>query len=497
MGVAIARLRLRGPPDRAALARFAIEDGIRTSWPDDERLVLIRRVALGRTRPEQRPDRRSAQFRQAWDLATQGRRHGGESNAGDSNCVWFASHGEAWRLLARELIAGRRPVAWYWRLAVPDWQGEPAREWLAAALGEALAGRGAIEPVALVEAVVAEGGIDLLLVATEQMAAGPVRLPLAETNAVADADRAAEAAAAAAGGDPLVAQRFANAPVLAVREALPERLVAAIERLALQIGPGAPIARRLLERLLLRGSPALRLAPQQLAEAVRSYVVLLETGRGPTASIARGAAGSKVAEAATPATTQQAEAPPAGEADAAGCAAAMPEPVQTRALEGEPLVAPPSVSRLFDEATSPFAGLWLVVPVLIRMGFREWLTDHPDLAAADGGRRLIRAIGRHFGVNPEDPALLPFVDCVPGDPDFARPWRVALDFHLWRRARIRLHEVVCRPGWLRQTEERLVIGFDPESVDLRLRRHALDIDPGWTDWLGLSVRYLYAKQGEP
>jgi len=135
--------------------------------------------------------------------------------------------------------------------------------------------------------------------------------------------------------------------------------------------------------------------------------------------------------------------------------------------------------------------------VLIRMGFREWLTDHPDLAAADGGRRLIRAIGRHFGVNPEDPALLPFVDCVPGDPDFARPWRVALDFHLWRRARIRLHEVVCRPGWLRQTEERLVIGFDPESVDLRLRRHALDIDPGWTDWLGLSVRYLYAKQGEP
>lgn len=494
MGVAIARLRLRGPPDRAALARFAIEDGIRTSWPDDERLVLIRRVALGRTRPEQRPDRRSAQFRQAWDVATQGRRHGGESNAGDGNCVWFASRGEAWRLLLRDLIAGRQPVAWFWRLAVPDWQGEPAREWLAAALGEAVAGRGPIEPVALVEAVVAEGGLDLLLAAAEQMTGVPVRLPIAEADAVADADLPAEAAAAA--GEPLPAHRTVVALVLAIREALPERIVAAIERLVLKIGMGAPVAPRLLERLLLRGSPALRLAPQQLAEAVRSYGLLLENGRGPTATIARRTPGRNAAEAVGAATKQQSQTSPAGEADAPTRTAPTAEPVQMRASEGEPLVAPPSLSRLFDEAESPFAGLWLVVPVLIRLGFREWLTDHPDLAAADGGRRLIRAIGLHFGVDPEDPVLLPFVDCAPGDPDFARPWRVALDFHLWRWARIRLHEVVRRQGWLRQAEERLVIRFDPESVDLRLRRHALDIDPGWTDWLGLSIRYRYAKRGE-
>ncbi|MDT8760244.1 hypothetical protein MZO42_16205 [Sphingomonas psychrotolerans] len=494
MGIAIARLRLRGPPDRAALARFAIEDGIRTVWPDDGQLVLIRRVALGRTRPGQRPERRGAQFRRAWDVATQGRRHGGESNAGDANCVWFASRSEAWRLLLRELIAGRRPVAWFWRLAVPDWHGEPAQQWLAVALEEALAGFGRIEPVALVEAAVAEGGIDLLFAAAEQMTAA-VQLPLAGDGTAADVDWPEEAAANA--GEPPMAHRGAIALVLAIRAALPVGTVAAVERLVLHIGVAAPVARRLLERLLLRGSPALRLTPLQLAKAVHSYALLLAAGRVPAESSVRRAAERKAAAAAAAAKTRQTDVPSAGEADRRARPAQVAQPVQTSPPESEPIAAPLSMARLSDEAESGFAGLWLIVPVLIRLGFREWLIDHPDLAAADGGRRLIRAIGRHFDAGSEDPALLPFVDCAPGDPDFARPWRVALDFRLWRGARIRLHEVVRRQGWLRQTEERLVIRFDPESVDLRLRRHALDVDPGWTDWLGLSIRYLYANQGEP
>ncbi|TGX53700.1 hypothetical protein E5A73_12855 [Sphingomonas gei] len=495
MSVAIARLRLRGPPDRAAMARFAIEDGIRTSWPDDERLVLIRRVALGRTQPDQRPDRRSAQFRQAWETATQGRRHGGDSSAGDANCVWFASRGEAWRLLLRELIAGRRPVAWFWRLAVPDWQGVPAREWLAAALGEALAGDGAIEPVALVEAVAAEGGIDLLFAAAEQMVAGMARLSIAAADPLAERDAAVASATTA--DEPQALERAAIALVLAMRENLPEKLVATIEQLVLRIGVAAPLARRLLERILLRGSPSLQLAPRQLAAAVRSYAGLLDTGRVPAALVAHRAVERNADAAAAAFAERLSEARPAGGADAATPTVPIPEPAQVPASEAKALAASPALPSLLDEAESPFAGLWLVVPLLIRLGFREWLADHPDCAAADGGRRLIRAIGRHFDVEPGDAAMLPLVDCAPGDPNFARPWRVAMDFHLWRRARIRLHEVVRRPGWLRQAEERLAIRFDPESVDLRLRRHALDVDPGWTDWLGLSIRYRYAKRGEP
>lgn len=499
MGVAIARLRLRGPPERAAMARFAIEDGIRTSWPDDERLVLIRRVVLGRTRPDQRPDRRNAHLRQVWDAATQGRRHGGESGAGDANCVWFASRGEAWRLLLRELIAGRRPVAWFWRLAVPDWQGEPVREWLALALAEALAGRGPIEPVALVEAVAIEGEIDLLFAAVEQGAASSVGQPIRSADPTADEPAAGERGKTGSwnASPPSGAERATIALVLSIRENLPERLVATIERLAMRIGVTAPAARGLLERLALRASPALRLAPQQLAAVVRSYATMLETGRVPSVRTVRRALGRDATEAPPRPSRQPVEPPPIAASIAPGEVA--PQIPQVQAADGSlaPALFAPLRPSVLDEAESASAGLWLVVPALIRLGFREWLADHPALAAADGGRRLIRAIGRHVEIDPEDPALLPFTDCAPGDPDFARPWRIALDFHLWRRARIRLRDVVRRQGWLRQADERLVIRFDPESVDLRLRRRALDVDPGWTDWLGLSIRYRYAERGAP
>ena len=46
--VGINRLRLRGPPHQAARSTFLIEDACRTELPDSERLVLIRRLELGR-----------------------------------------------------------------------------------------------------------------------------------------------------------------------------------------------------------------------------------------------------------------------------------------------------------------------------------------------------------------------------------------------------------------------------------------------------------------
>ena len=79
-------------------------------------------------------------------------------------------------------------------------------------------------------------------------------------------------------------------------------------------------------------------------------------------------------------------------------------------------------------------------------------------------------------------------------PDGRASWRIGLDRWLERRARIKLARLVWRPGWLRVTDERLIVRFPPAAADIRLRRRALDVDPGWTDWLGLAVRYLYAER---
>ena len=130
------------------------------------------------------------------------------------------------------------------------------------------------------------------------------------------------------------------------------------------------------------------------------------------------------------------------------------------------------------------------------MGLREWLSQRPDLLAADAGRVLLRSIAQHHRVASEDAALTPLdwpdEPFVP--PDWAQPWRTGLDRWLRRRTGLSLARLVWKAGWLRFGDGRLTVRFLPDSVDLRIRRQALDVDPGWTDWLGLSVRYLYAER---
>jgi hypothetical protein len=40
-------------------------------------------------------------------------------------------------------------------------------------------------------------------------------------------------------------------------------------------------------------------------------------------------------------------------------------------------------------------------------------------------------------------------------------------------------------------EDRIAIRFPADAADPRLRRLALDVDPGWVPWLGLAIRYHF------
>jgi hypothetical protein len=62
---------------------------------------------------------------------------------------------------------------------------------------------------------------------------------------------------------------------------------------------------------------------------------------------------------------------------------------------------------------------------------------------------------------------------------------------LRQTVRRRVHDLVNRPGELGWDEFRIDIRFPVADADLALRRRALDRDPGWTDWLGLSIRYHF------
>jgi hypothetical protein len=73
-------------------------------------------------------------------------------------------------------------------------------------------------------------------------------------------------------------------------------------------------------------------------------------------------------------------------------------------------------------------------------------------------------------------------------------WRVGLDRWLRRTARVKLAEVVRRRGGVLLAGDRLDVRFPLAAADIRLRRHALDLDPLWTPWLGLAVRYHFQDQ---
>lgn len=493
-GIEIGTLRLRGPPHLATRAAFRIEDGLRTELADSQRLVLIRRMRAERHAASGRAEERSGAIRLAYSAATRDARHG--RDAGDGaflNCVWFESAAEARRLLLAELLAGRRPSGWFWKLAVPEWRGRGLEAWLVDIVARALGGGQETDSLALILFVLEQQAVELVVRAVRTAVltsraptSAPIR-PASAGPARAEEERVRDGAERPAGLHEAVAE---------LRARLPALLCDRVETLAQRLEPAGPAADRLLERMLLQASPSLALAPDQLRELAWAWSELL---RIPAMS--QVTSGRSTASPAAPplsARTGDSSSPPPGNVSdrrPPGDWAAAPTSVFAEPPEGAPKPAR-SVDALFvspSGLSSDAAGLWLAVPSLIRLGFREWLAERPTLLRRDAGRTLLRAIARHHRVADDDPALAAFE--TPGSlgelPDWARLWRKGLDGWLRRRTRIPLHRLIWRRGDMVLGDGALTLRFPLEAADLRLRRRALDVDPGWVDWLGLSVRYRY------
>ena len=499
--VGINRLRLRGPPELATRSAFLIEDACRTELPDSERLVLIRRLALGPAATAAEPRARAAEMRRAYELATRDSRHGGDDGGGSANCVWFASRAEARRLLLRLLLAGQRPSGWYWPLAVPGWRGQSLTEWLAESAAGAVSGTAEADLVELVVMAVEAGAADAVVEALARAAGAPATLVVPLLWASPGATRATPR------GTRERTASIADLPgtLAQLRARIPSGLAERIETVARRVGAGSKAAQALIERLLVRASPPLALSPVLLRELTSLYAEILDSPeRAWIETPATGAQASAepmdreavAAESRAPTATDQAE--PVGEScrEAAEAPTEPEGPVRAEAGEVE---VPSPLPDMLDEVHSRAAGLWLVVPSLVHMGLREWLAERPELLALDPGRVLLRTIAAHHRVDADDPALRPLV-ADDGDfelPEWAQLWRVGLDRWLHRRTRVKLSRLVWRPGWLRSGDERLTVRFPPAAADIRLRRRALDVDPGWVDWLGLSVRYAYAEREIP
>jgi hypothetical protein len=170
---------------------------------------------------------------------------------------------------------------------------------------------------------------------------------------------------------------------------------------------------------------------------------------------------------------------------------------------------------------SPQAGLVLVIPILERLGLADYLVRHPALLETGFPARLLCFIGGRVGLTAGDPlaVALKAPAAPPADlggfelPDslselLAAPKpRVALESPLvvwltavrrWcrRRGRFGLVTLIRRPGRVLVSRTHLDVCFDLALADVRLRRLALDVDPGWVPWLGRVVRIHYLDAHE-
>jgi hypothetical protein len=412
-----------------------------------------------------------------------------------ANCVWFASRAEARRLLLAALLAGRRPSAWFWRLAVPDWGGQPAEPWLALEIEAALAGEDSTDIVGLVLLAAETGAVEILLRALAGIAAAPVPAWPRREVVFPAIGRAVERRRVGTAG---AVEAAGQERVIRLRERLPPALVETVDLLIRRIGIRHRASAILVERLLQVASPSLALSPPLLRTLVdcwyRETLGLAVPRAGPPRPVpAKPPIGPDVIADKTGAPRISEVPRSARPVDSVPDRAPIPDPPAPVPARPEILPLPSDGSR---ERRSEAAGLWLAIPALIHLGFREWLEARPELLCEDPGRILIGTIAARHRLLPDDPALAPLA--IPeGEfepPQWAVMWCAGLDRWLRRGARVPLARLVWRAGWLRQTDDRLVVRFPPQAADIRLRRHALDVDPGWTQWLGLSVRYLYSER---
>ena len=271
--IGINRLRLRGPPHQ----RGALDLPDRGCMPDraarQREAGAIRRLELGRDVTAREPAERTAAVRRAYEQATRDSRHGGERCRGKCELRLVR---QPWPRRAccccACFLTGRRPSGWYWPLAVSGWRGQSLAEWL----GESAPGHDALG------ALGAPGRADRRRGRGRRgrhrhRGAGQERRPILASRRWTPRRPLSSMQTPTTGSSrtrlldrpPAIADLIGTLHGLRAR--MPIVLAGTIEAIVRRIGTRNRAAGVLLERLLVRASPALALSPILLRQLAALY----------------------------------------------------------------------------------------------------------------------------------------------------------------------------------------------------------------------------------
>ncbi len=406
-------LRLAAADEGAARrGAFLIDDALRTaSLPggDGGRLLLVRRLALGYILPGQSPATVALAIEQAvWRLGVTPV-HGGDAAAASAPAVYFRDRAEAVTVLALKLAQGRDVGAWFWPLIAPGWEpGMAATAGLRAVMATALAvGPGAATLVAMVDALHREGSLTPLL-ETLRPDDGPALL-------AACGWAGSDAAPLMAGAhffphwQPTLARWLAAWGVYDARTLW----LAAISLAGGQLGP---LVDQLLPRQAMSALHALALTI--LGGSVPAPVAAPSPGKSPAELVSPLAPPAVAALAPMPAQAEDVSPPvaqPRGATSATASRAQEKAPsarqaqvARSAAADGAVPLARPVGWPFPDEALpTHWAGLYLLLPVLARLGLADMLAAQPALATVGLPARILLAVARSLRIPAGDAALTP------------------------------------------------------------------------------------------
>ena len=513
----VRHLRLRAPGE-AAVRRIlpTLEDALRCASLGDDggRLIVVRTLALGAVSAGLSSPALSRLIETRAAAAMRQAVSPDDREAANAACVVFAGVHDARVRLSLRLLRGQTCGAWYWTLAVPEFDPRDGASGNVVRIGAAIA-RSAEARAALphwLAMLVQTAGVARIVACIDEhhghallRIAGFALTPGGDTRRMTSTSRAAQPAQAPSSSAPPAASRE-NGPGVDASSSTP-----ALAPVDAGAGSGlrrpAPTVPAWMQRLLdVAGLPQ-RLSRGYADDAASSSDVHRESA---APARVRPLAGSTADRAAPSPSVETAIAPID---DRTGAARSAPSP--DHAARRDSFIDAPTEAdvpagtvtawRWTDDRACPFnaptgcGGLLFLLPVFARIGIGIGidLGIHLGDQNDDRTRRLVEA-ALHL-------ALLR-VQAAADDP----MWRLApaLDTRLAREAanllidarhrlqragRIGLVRLVRRPARVSLTATHVDVRFPLSACEFRVRRLGLDLDPGWLPGFGRVVGFHYGE----
>lgn len=481
----VRRLRVRASSEAlAARAQNLLADALRTATLPDRagRLLFVRRLKLGRFNADSAAQSLALMIEREFAAIEQNAVHALDTRADAAPAVWFLDQLEAHVALALRLIDGVPADAWFWPRVVP----------------------------AIAHTQDRHAALRIVLLSVAQTSTAAVALP-AFVRALESVPRIAMLVESLRSEDlPLLYAVCGIAPTHAEAKALPalpaQAGASSLDDAAARVPVLSPALHAVASRLKLTHDDArlhwiAAMLPGEAGYRIRAADNIDASAPSNDAqytpsTMQRRETDSFSSEAAT---SESVPPSPTVETSERSAAPAAPQHSHPESPD-EPLNI---YTRLEQQAwpsgdPTDAGGLLFLLRVLGVLGYAEWLERERHWAGRAIEKRLLRQVCVRLRLAREDPAWrLASIDDAKDDAHAeaaAAQWLKACRRWLRREARIGIATLVMRPARLTLTPTHADFVFGLRQLNLAVRRHGLDIDPGWIAWYGRVVSFHYEQE---